>query len=158
MSKQDADFYGISEEERHLFVRYDGAKANLSLVTGKAKWFKRESVQIPNGDWVGVLEPWEPPSAFDGVTADDLRYIQRQVQARVDAGDALGPTAMSKDNWVGELIAQRCSLDPQEDKKRINLIFKEWLKNGAFKIEKLANSDHKIRQSVVVGKWVEQDD
>ncbi len=56
MSKKDAEYYGISENERHLYVRLDDAKANLSLVSPDAKWFKRVSVTIANGEEVGTLE------------------------------------------------------------------------------------------------------
>lgn len=56
MSKKDAEYYGIPENERHLYVRLDDAKANLSLVSPDAKWFKRVSVTIANGEDVGTLE------------------------------------------------------------------------------------------------------
>lgn len=57
MSKKDSERHGIPENERHLYVRLDDAKANLSLATAEAKWFKRVGVTIANGDEVGVLEP-----------------------------------------------------------------------------------------------------
>lgn len=57
MSAKDAERYGIKEEERHLYVRLDDAKANLSLTSAEAKWFERIGVTIANGDEVGVLSP-----------------------------------------------------------------------------------------------------
>lgn len=159
MAKPDADFYGVDEDDRHLYVRYDGAKANLSLVTGKAKWFKRAGIRLANGtadrppDDIGVLLPWEPPSAFDGITLEDLMYCQRQAQARFDAGEPLGPTSRSGENWVGELIAARCGLDAKEDKKRINTIFKDWSANKAFKVEKFKNAKSNLRDAVLVDTW-----
>lgn len=56
MSKKDAERYGVPENERHLYVRLDDAKANLSLVSPDAQWFKRVGVQIQNGEEVGTLE------------------------------------------------------------------------------------------------------
>jgi hypothetical protein len=59
MSDKDAEFYGIAEGERHLFLRLDDAKANLGLVSPEALWFKKIGVDLPNGDQVGVLQPVE---------------------------------------------------------------------------------------------------
>ncbi|MGE3769496.1 MAG: AAA family ATPase [Bdellovibrionales bacterium] len=56
MSKKDSERYGIPANDRHLYVRLDDAKANLSLVSPDAKWFKRISVVIANGEEVGTLE------------------------------------------------------------------------------------------------------
>lgn len=57
MSARDAQQYGIPEGDKHLYVRLDDAKANLSLITGHALWFKRVGVVIENGDEVGILQP-----------------------------------------------------------------------------------------------------
>jgi hypothetical protein len=57
MSKKDAERCGIPEKDKHLYVRLDDAKANLSLASPDARWFKKISVAISNGDEVGVLEP-----------------------------------------------------------------------------------------------------
>ncbi|MDD3182647.1 MAG: AAA family ATPase [Alphaproteobacteria bacterium] len=57
MSAKDAQTFGIKEEDRHLYIRLDDGKANLSLVSTTPHWFKRVSVNIENGDEVGILEP-----------------------------------------------------------------------------------------------------
>lgn len=56
MSKKDAERYGIHDNIRHFYVRLDDAKANLSLASPEAKWYKRVGVVIANTDEVGVLE------------------------------------------------------------------------------------------------------
>ena len=57
MSTRDAETHGIGDDDRHLHIRLDDAKANLALITNKADWFRRVGVTIANGDAVGVLEP-----------------------------------------------------------------------------------------------------
>ena len=42
------------------WVRLDDAKANLSLASGSARWFKRVSIIIANGEEVGALVPGDP--------------------------------------------------------------------------------------------------
>lgn len=59
MSRKDAEELGLSEEERHLYVRLDEAKANLGPPGIATRWFVREAVAIGNGDEVGVLVPSE---------------------------------------------------------------------------------------------------
>ncbi len=77
MSKRDADEFGLDDGERRRWARLDDAKANLSLVGDEAKWFRRESVTIANGDEVGAagsgrpeaksserpMANWKPPSS-----------------------------------------------------------------------------------------------
>ena len=56
-TQQDCEEYGMQDAERGLWVRLDDAKMNLALASNKASWFKRETVQLTNGDAVGVLRP-----------------------------------------------------------------------------------------------------
>lgn len=56
MEKQDRETYGISEADRHLYVRLDDAKMNQALASGRATWLKKEGVKLFNGDEVGVLK------------------------------------------------------------------------------------------------------
>jgi hypothetical protein len=72
MSERDAAQYGVSEEDRRLYVRLDDAKANLGLISGEAFWFRRVSVTIANGDEVGVLVPEDLEVAGEDDGADDL--------------------------------------------------------------------------------------
>lgn len=57
MSEADAKRYGIGDAVRGRYVRLDDAKANLTLRSGAAQWYFRESVAIGNGEDVGVLKP-----------------------------------------------------------------------------------------------------
>ena len=57
MSAKDAKAYGVQPSKRFRYVRLDDAKANLSVMSPAANWFRKESVLLPNGDDVGVLVP-----------------------------------------------------------------------------------------------------
>lgn len=59
MSEADAARFGVDPEDRHRYVRLDDAKANMSLLTGRPRWFRRVSVDVPCVDGVedvGALE------------------------------------------------------------------------------------------------------
>ena len=55
MGAKEAVNYDLVEE-KNWYLRVDDAKANLTAPASKADWFKRVSVELPNGDFVGVLE------------------------------------------------------------------------------------------------------
>jgi len=56
-TQQDCEDYGMQDADRGLYVRLDDAKMNLALATNKPIWFKRETVNLANGDAVGVIHP-----------------------------------------------------------------------------------------------------
>jgi hypothetical protein len=70
MTAQEAERFGIKDMEKSWYVRMDDAKSNMQAPAERAKWFKRQSVTLPNpsspiaddGDKVGILEPWDPPT------------------------------------------------------------------------------------------------
>ncbi|MCA3582426.1 MAG: AAA family ATPase [Methylocystis sp.] len=79
MSQSDADKFGLDADERRLWVRLDDAKANLSLASGSARWFKRVSIIIANGEEVGALVPGDPAAR------NDERDFDPALDARVEA-------------------------------------------------------------------------
>ena len=85
MSSKDAAQLGVTEAEKHLYVRLDDAKANLSLVTAHALWFKRVGVRIGNGDEVGILQPvsLRRPSPDDTEVTLLYRAIVEALVARI---------------------------------------------------------------------------
>jgi hypothetical protein len=81
MSVRDAEQHGVDDDERHLFVRLDDAKANLGLISGRARWFRRVGVAIANGDEVGVLAPDELVQVEADSATSDVRDLHRTIVA-----------------------------------------------------------------------------
>jgi AAA domain len=81
MSARDAEQHGVDDDERHLFVRLDDAKANLGLISGRARWFRRVGVTIANGDEVGVLVP----DQLEQVEAESARNEVRDLHHTIVA-------------------------------------------------------------------------
>ncbi len=55
-TREDAIEYGLSDEERSIWVRMDDAKMNLALANNTATWFQKQSQPMPfSPDTVGVL-------------------------------------------------------------------------------------------------------
>lgn len=68
-SAQDAEDYGLNEDERYMWVRLDDAKMNLALATDKATWFRKEGLKIPSGDVIGVMKHEELERSHVHITA-----------------------------------------------------------------------------------------
>jgi KaiC/GvpD/RAD55 family RecA-like ATPase len=158
MSKPDANMLAISEDERHLYIRFDNAKANLSLITHKAQWFARESVEIANGEEIGILKPWIPPGPFEGVTSEHLHKLQNMVAHAEDAQDYYLDSSRSKTRWIGIAVKEACGLDDDVSNKRIALMVTEWVKQGRLQKVEIMNKDSKERLSIIVGELVGLDD
>jgi RecA-family ATPase len=62
MSKEEASNLGIDEFERLSYFRIDIGKTNTMSRTNAAVWRKFESVELPNGDNVGVITAWDYPT------------------------------------------------------------------------------------------------
>ena len=157
MSREDAKMYNVEEDERHRFVRFDGAKANLSLTTNRAKWFRRVSVDIPNGDQVGALEKWTPPHPYDDIVAADCRGFQVRINTRSEAGDAYGPKNNCGENWAGYALCdqlKRLELTVEKNSLRLQAIIDGWEKDKYFKIRDRKNANHMVRKALLVDQWV----
>ncbi|MFV1873165.1 MAG: AAA family ATPase [Oleiphilus sp.] len=73
MNSKTAQKAGIDSSERVRYIRLDSAKCNFSLPDADARWFKINSVQLPNGDFVGVPVPVNLQPLFGKSSNDDAR-------------------------------------------------------------------------------------
>jgi hypothetical protein len=109
MSEKDAEKFGVSPEERRLWVRMDDAKANLSLISGEPRWFRRVTVIIANGEAVGVLEPGDPKgdsAAGEDRSADIEAALFEAIQTAWDAGAPLSEQPRAKDRYAPGIVAR----------------------------------------------------
>jgi hypothetical protein len=129
MTDEEATLFDIKADEAHRYVRFDDAKANLTLITGKARWFEKVSHELPNGDSVGVLKPWKPPGVFDGVSIETITSILQTLDAGRDGGKYLYNVKAGPDvtpAWGGSVIMDAIGCDRAKATK----IMAEWAKSG----------------------------
>lgn len=140
MTAEEAQALGVEPEMRNRYVRYDDAKANQSLVSGRGHWFEKISVEIGNGtaleqpDEVGALAPWSPPDAFDGISAHSLRIAAERVNRGLEGDDGqptgekytLRKGGQSDRRWAGKVLVECLGIEPQ----RALTILKTWQRNG----------------------------
>jgi hypothetical protein len=131
MTPDDAEGFGLDSPSG--FVRMDQAKGNYVPASEKAAWFKFRSIEIENGDaarnlpcdLVGILEPWTPPKAFDGVSADDVNRVLDLIDKGNASGDRYTKHAGSKERYVVPMIAEE--LDRTEEQAAT--ILRAWLES-----------------------------
>lgn len=148
MTKEEGAEAGIKPEQVSFYFRTQNDKANLSPPEA-AEWHRMNSYELANGDQVGVACPWEWPDAFDGVTTAKLMEVQRAV-----ADGQWRKDVRSGDKWVGNIIAQVLAMDPEDDRKRIGNILKQWVKNDVLREVENEVGHRKTAVFVEVGTWV----
>ena len=157
MNEVEAQRYGIEDERRRRFFRVYDDKNNRAPPSDSSDWFQMWSVNLLNGpmgsegDSIGVVVPWCPPDALDGVTLDHLR----RVQAAVGAGEYKAHHAA--DDWVGIAVAYVFGLDPKDKahKARILKLLGIWEENGVLKTEERKDKNRQWKKFMVVGRAVD---
>ncbi len=127
MSSKDAAQLGVPETEKHLYVRLDDAKANLSLVTSHALWFKRVGITIGNGDEVGILQPvnLRKPSPDDTEITLLYRAIMDALVERIRE-DRISVNAAAKQlAWSDDPQFYKYRETDSRNNKRARRIFRE---------------------------------
>jgi hypothetical protein len=143
MSDKEAGTLLDDAEERHRYLRFDDAKANLSLITPRARWFYKQTIQLPlhegspddqPADEIGVLVPWKRPDAFEGISTEEVNRILDSIDRGVEdnAGNASGNwfmhwrTGRKPKFWVGDVIMEARGCNQQEAKS----ILQQWFKHN----------------------------
>ena len=151
MEKHEAETAGIHEDERRRYVRSDDAKANLAPPAGRSDWIKLESYELPNGDNVGVVVPWEWPDVdiMEGLDASDLRSVQRALD-----GEAFRWSSQC-DEWAGHEIGRVLGIDTHDPagKRRVTKMLTEWVRVGALVKESRKDAKSNPRPWIEVGEW-----
>jgi hypothetical protein len=135
MSPGDAAHYGISETERHSYVRVDHGKVNIIAPRDHALWFRLRSVrlnngtpQYPAGDEVQVAERWKPPDPWDLVGGAQPRILKQIDEGpgkgrRYSGHSRAGP---KRSGWrvVRDILGNKISQSQAQQ------IIEGWIQNG----------------------------
>ncbi|WP_386684161.1 AAA family ATPase [Loktanella sp. R86503] len=147
MTKDERESAGIPADDLSTYFAVTRDKANLAPA-GARQWRHMASVQLANGDDVGVAEPWTWPDTFDGMTVKDLLAVQNAIEGKYPRySDQAG------DDWAGVIVADVLGMDTTTDRKRIKKIIETWIKAGA--LVKVMHEDKKRmkRPCLEVGEW-----
>jgi hypothetical protein len=146
MNPDEAGLAGIAEDQRSFYFRVQNDKANLAP-PDKATWYRMNNVSLDNGDQVGVACPWKWPELFEGISTRHLIAVQKAVEQGEWRADPRSP------EWVGAAVAKALDFDPDQARKRISKLLKEWIGNGALEVVEKEDAQRHMRKFVEVGKW-----
>jgi len=174
-------------DQRHKYLRFDDAKANLSLVTFKARWFEKLTITLPNGtddepaDQVGALKPWKPASVFDkvdvGLARNILLAIDKGIISKTGpklatvSGEKVEPVpdlytltrrGKTATRWAGDVVKE--FVDPCSDKDAQRLLG-SWIKSGVlYEVMQETSTSRgqqrkglKVKQSRMPGTLISED-
>lgn len=157
MTEDHAQELGITPDQRGRYVSVADDKHNRAPAE-KADWYELIGVELGNGvdhhpgDSIAVAVPWALPDPFDDVTAQHLEQVKRVI----DGGE--WRENMQSSQWAGHAVAQVLGLDADNktDRGRIKSILRQWISNGALKIERRMDKTRQERPFIVVGRWGDQ--
>ncbi len=162
MTSDEGAKYGVENCLRYF--RVSAGKSNLAVRVVNPEWHFLNSVDLGNGrdawaegDSVGVVELWRPPSPLAGLNAHDLLTVQRAIaenpgRCRADLRSA---------EWVGHLIGEALGIETRDATgsrlaaacQRVKGMIEVWIKSGALKTETGIDGRRNERLFVLVGEW-----
>ena len=154
MTPKEAEAFGIKADLAAWYVRTDNAKANMTAPAISADWYERQSVELDNGDgispgdFVGVLKPWQPPDAFDGLTTPVIHRILNEITA--GKGGQRYSFRQQSNRWIGEAIIENALDKSEADAKQI---VREWRKSGLLFEDEYQNDE---TRKTVKGVFVDE--
>ncbi len=135
MGEEEARGLGVPERERWRLVRLDDAKANLAPRAEQALWYRLETVSLgnateayPNGDAVGAVTPWKPPSPLRGMSAAECNRALDLIAKGDGEGAAFSAhrTGRAAGRWAGQVLVEHFGFEPDEAARALAT----WLRSG----------------------------
>ena len=131
MTKDEAEKFGIKDEDRWAYVRMDKGKVNIVPPSRQAKWFHLIGVPIgnvsemyPHGDNVQAVEPWTPPDVMGGMSDAEMEDILNRIEKGFPDGSRYtnSPSAKTRAAWkvVVDVI-------PEKNEQQAREIIKTWI-------------------------------
>jgi len=154
MTAEEAETFGIKEDDRWRYIRVDDAKANLAPKATEADWYAMTAIALgnvtpdyPQGDNVTAIAPWKPPSVWTEQTAAALNGCL-DIIGSGKAGFPYAPSRRGRanDRWAGTVLVDELGItDSQADQ-----MIKTWLKNQVLLVEEFRDANRMTRQGVSV--------
>ena len=143
MSADEAQTFGIAEEERRALVRMDSAKVNIAPPMAKAKWFRIVGVPLgnatelyPNGDVVQTVEFWTPPDLWKNLSVDLLNRVLTEIDLGLPDGNRYTNAPNADDRAAWKVVTKHA---PDKTEGQAREIIKAWVKNTVLIIEEYEN-------------------
>lgn len=98
MSDKEAQEQGL--DNRLSYISIEDGKANYSPRSPNKKWVELKGFELGNGDYVGVVKPYEYLTPIDTIEADELIECRRAISRNGGMRDDV-----RSHDWIGKHIA-----------------------------------------------------
>jgi hypothetical protein len=150
ITKEDAIEMGVPENKALGLFRVDAGKNNLSKPVETSIYRRLVSVQLDNGENIGVATAFTLPDLWDGLTTPVVNAILTTIDKGID-GERYSIRPQDKNRWVGNVITG-WMFDKAEDTKTRSMaakIVQEWMQTELLEeIEYKSESQRKTRMGV----------
>jgi hypothetical protein len=147
MSPEEAETFGIKEEQRPAYVRLDPAKVNIMPKAQHATWFRLVGVPLrngtdeyPNGDEVQTVEPWAPPDTWANLSVAALNKALDEIDKGMPNGQRYSSAGSAKERAAWRVAQNHC---PDKTEPQCRKIIKTWLLNGVLYEEEYDDPIHR---------------
>jgi hypothetical protein len=103
VSKEDAMELGVPEHQALGIFRVDDGKNNLTRPAENAVYRRMASVQLDNGENIGVVTPFTLPDTWDGMTTTVVNELLTLIDKGIE-GERYSIRPQDKNRWVGTVI------------------------------------------------------
>jgi len=110
----------------YYFRSYNG-KRNFAPPAEQSDWFKIESVELKNGDNVGVVTPWRYPANRAPVTPEATVRILADIDRGMPNGQRFSKSNAATKRAAWPVVQKHC---PDRTEDQCRQIVKGWLKPG----------------------------
>lgn len=149
MTAEDRERAGLRDDPATVFA-IDRDKHNLAPA-GKRAWVRMASVELGQGDQVGVAEIWHWPDAFDGVSIRDVARVQAAIAALPEPPRE----SVQAKAWAGHVVAEVLGIDLSDPagKARVKALIKGWTATGVLRVVAVfSKRDGRELPCIVVGE------
>ncbi len=124
MSEDEGAKAGV--DNHRLYFRVQSDKANMAPPSDRATWYKKNSVDLGNGEQVAAISEWQWPDPFKALSDIDMKQVMAALR------ETPYRASNQAKNWVGKPIADTLDydLDKPYDKAQVSSLIRTWVKNG----------------------------
>jgi hypothetical protein len=133
MTKDEAEKFGIKEEERWAYIRMDKGKVNIVPPSRQARWYRLVGIPIGNeddtythGDVIQVVEQWFPPDVMGGMSNAQMDEILAKIDKGLADGSRYTDSSSAKKRAAWKVVVD---VVPGATEKQAREIIKTWIRN-----------------------------
>jgi hypothetical protein len=110
----------------YYFRSFNG-KRNFAPPVDQSDWFKLESIELHNGDAVGVATPWQYPDTWADLSSELIALIIKEIERGLPNGQRYtnGTAARARAAYLA--VQKHC---PTKTRNQGRTIVATWVENG----------------------------